>query len=92
MKVEVINLTTAEQRILLLFDEKESRDREEIDAYLTSYGLEPKRRYTENRDTIDYLVYYFGRCYLDEHINQLAAMATDSNLASLQPHQHDPEI
>ena len=89
MRLEVLDITPDEQRILLVFGGKESNDREKVDTYLKSHNLEPKRQYTENRNDEEHLIYFFGQCYLDGHIDQLASMAVDSNVADLRPHRHD---
>ena len=88
MKLEVVNITPEEQRILLVFQGNESDQREKIDTYLKSQNLEPKRQYTENRNDEEHLVYFFGQCYLEGHIDQLVSMATDSNIEVLRPHTH----
>ena len=88
MKLEVLNITPEEQRILLVFDREESEQREKVDTYLKSHNLEPKRQYTENRNDEQHLVYFFGHCYLEGHIDQLASMAVDSNIVGLRPHIH----
>jgi hypothetical protein len=89
MKLEVLNITPEEQRILLVFDGEESEQREKIDTYLKSHNLEPKRQYTENRNDQEHLVYFFGQCYLEGHIDQLSSMAIDSNAEALRPHVHE---
>ena len=78
MKMEVADITSDEQRILLLFDAHGSSLKSEqgqVDSYLESQGLSPKRQYFENRGDIEYLVYYFGSCYLDGHLDKLTSMA-----------------
>ena len=50
MKMEVINLSPEEQRVLLLFDAKgPTPEDEQVDSYLQSHTLEPKRQYWENQ-------------------------------------------
>ena len=88
MNLEVVNITPEEQRVLLVFGEEESEQRAEVAAYLKSHNLEPKRQYTENRNDEEHLVYFFGQCYLEGHIDQLSSMATDSNADALKPHDH----
>ena len=88
MKLEVLDITSEEQRILLVFDGEESEQREKVDSYLKSHNLEPKRQYTENRNDKEHLVYFFGQCYLEGHTDQLASMAVESNVADLRPHIH----
>ena len=89
MKLEVLNITPEEQRILLVFDREESEQREKVDIYLKSHNLEPKRQYTENRNDEEHTIYFFGQCYLEGHIDQLASMAGDTNIEDLRPHIHD---
>ena len=88
MKLEVLNITPEEQRILLVFDREESEQREKVDTYLKSHNLEPKRQYTENRNDEEHIVYFFGQCYLEGHIGELACMAVDANIEDLRPHIH----
>jgi hypothetical protein len=88
MKLEVLNITPEEQRILLVFNEEESEQREKIDTYLKSHDLEPKRQYKETRNDEEHLIYFFGQCYLEGHMDHLASMAVDSNLDDLRPHIH----
>ena len=81
MKMEVINLSSTEQRVLLLFDsgnDGPSPKDEQVDDYLQAHELEPKRQYWETRDGKGYLVYYFGHCYLEDHLEQLSAMASEA--------------
>jgi len=79
MKMEVINLSPTEQRVLLLFvsDGPSPKD-EQVDDYLHAHELEPKRQYVETRDGKEYLVYYFGHCYLEDHLEQLSAMSSEA--------------
>ena len=77
MMLEVIEVPENEQRVILLFDEKGSAEQQQVDSYLNAQGLEPKRQYTEVRDDKEYLVYYFGHCYLGDHIEQLSSIATN---------------
>ena len=88
MKLEILNITPEEQRILLVFDGEESEQREKVDTYLKSHNLEPKRQYTENRNDEEHTIYFFGQCYLEGHIDQLASMAVDANIEDLRPHIH----
>ena len=79
MKMEVINLSPTEQRFPLLFDSNGPSPKDvEIDSYLHDHELEPKRQYWETRDGKEYLVYYFGHCYLEDHMEQLSAMASQA--------------
>ena len=78
MKMEVINVSPKEQRVLLLFDGDGPPSKvEQVDTYLRVHELEPKRQYAETRDGKEYLVYYFGHCYLEDHLEQLTAMASE---------------
>ena len=80
MKIEVIDVAGCQDRVLLLFEGETPSDEDaRVDEYLSSNGLEPKRQYTENRDGTDYRVYYFGQCYIGDHIEQLTAMADESS-------------
>jgi hypothetical protein len=86
MKMEVITLTPEEQRVLLLFDPTGPTPQDQqVDSYLQEHQLAPKRRYHETREGKDYLVYYFGYCYLDGHREQLAGLATEADLEALKP-------
>ena len=81
MDMQVINLTPTEKRVLLLFDaEQESSEDERVVSYLSQHNLEPRRQYHEQRDGKEYLVYYFGHCYLEDHLSALKAMATGADL------------
>jgi len=76
MKMELLSLSDEQKRILLLFDSSElSPEDEKIDEYLHANDLEPKRQYSETRDGKEYLVYYFGHCYLEDHLDQLSAIS-----------------
>lgn len=80
MKIEVINVDSCQDRVLLLFEgETPSDDDARVDDYLRSNNLEPKKQYTENRDGTDYRVYYFGRCFIGGHMDELSAMAEEAN-------------
>ena len=84
MKMEVLNLSPTEQRIIMLFDSQNvTSEDEQVDGYLHAHELEPKRQYWETREGTDYLVYYFGHCYLEGHLEHLAAMATEADLEQL---------
>ncbi len=81
MKMELVQLTPKEQRILLLFDPEEpSPEDDKVRTYLKDHNLEAKRQYQESRDGKEYLTYYFGHCYLEDHLEQLAAMASETKL------------
>ena len=76
MKIETIHLTPTEKRVLLLFDVNgQPHEDESVRAYLRAKGLEPKREYREQREDGEYLVYYFGHCYLQGHLRALGSMA-----------------
>ena len=80
MKMEQFNLTLEEERVLLLFEpDMSSSGDTEVFEYLRAHDLEPRRQYHEQRDGKDYLVYYFGHCYLEPHLSALRAMATEAN-------------
>ncbi|MBI2855656.1 MAG: hypothetical protein HYX93_02280 [Chloroflexi bacterium] len=81
MKMEVINLSPEEQRVLLLFESQGlTPEDEQVDAYLHANALEPKRQYWETRDGKEYLVYYFGHCYLEGHMEKLASLASEASI------------
>jgi hypothetical protein len=94
MKMEVVNLSSTEQRVLLLFDgDGLSQKDEQADTYLHDHELEPKRQYRETRDGKEYLVYYFGHCYLEGHLDQLSAFASEAPLQESQkPGADDPAM
>ncbi len=76
MKMETITVSPGEQRVLLLFDAKTpGSEREKVVEYLTAHDLTPRREYTEQRDGTEYLVYYFGQCYLEPYLEAVAAIA-----------------
>ena len=80
MKMEVITVAECQDRVLLLFEGETPSDEDaRVDEYLRSNNLEPKKQYTENRDGMDYRVYYFGQCYIGGHMEQLTAFADESN-------------
>ncbi|MCL0031853.1 hypothetical protein M1N14_00155 [Dehalococcoidia bacterium] len=75
--MEFLQVSPDEQRVILLFKESDQDEKlKEVDHYLLNNQLEPKRKYSENRDGIDYLVYYFGHCYLADHLEILSEMAS----------------
>ena len=86
MKLEVISIAPTEQRVLLLFDPAgpDSKD-DEVNTYLQSNSLEPKRQYSETRDDKEYNIYYFGHCYIEDHLEKLASMATEAKLEPDDP-------
>ena len=79
MKMEVIEVKPTEQRVLLLFDgDGPTSESEQMDEYLRANDLEPKRKYSEVRDGIEYMVYYFGQRYLGSHLDHLSALSDDA--------------
>ncbi len=77
VKLETITVSPGEQRVLLMFDPLNQTDTDsEVRAYLTSNSLEPRRRYQEAREDTEYEVYYFGHCYIEEHLDNLTRLAT----------------
>ncbi|MDP7104295.1 MAG: hypothetical protein QGH54_11550 [SAR202 cluster bacterium] len=78
MKLEVITVSPNEDRVLLCFDpEDESGDDDKVRTYLAENSLDPKREYTEARESTDYNVLYFGHCYIKDHMESLTEMATE---------------
>ncbi|HAL47759.1 MAG TPA: hypothetical protein DCP37_08395 [Dehalococcoidia bacterium] len=78
MKLEVITVSPNEDRVLLFFDpEDDSGDDDKVRSYLAENSLGPKREYTETRESTDYNVYYFGHCYIKDHMESLTAMASE---------------
>ncbi len=78
--METITVSPGEQRVLLLFDgETDGGEREKVEEYLKAHDLTPRREYTEERDGTEYLVYYFGQCYLEPHLEAVAAIAERSS-------------
>ena len=76
MNMEYLQVTPDEQRVILLFEESDQDKKlKEVDQYLIDNQLEPKRKYSENRNGVDYLVYYFGHCYLADHLEIMSEMA-----------------
>ena len=79
MKMEVIEVKPTEQRVLLLFDgDGPTSESEQVEEYLRANDLEPKRKYSEVRDGKEYMVYYFGQCYLGSHMDHLSALSDDA--------------
>ena len=75
--METITVSPGEDRVLLLFDAAAPGNGHEKTAeYLRAHNLKPRREYTEERDGTDYLVYYFGHCYIESHLPKLTEMAT----------------
>ena len=72
MKLEVISIAPTEQRVLLLFDPSgpDAKDNE-VNSYLQSNKLEPKRQYSETREDKEYNVFYFGHCYIEDHLGKV---------------------
>ena len=76
MKMETVNVSKDQKRLLLLFDPaKGTAERDQVDAYLAERGLSPKRQYTEERQGVEYQVYYFGYCYVEDHLTRLGIIA-----------------
>ena len=81
MKLEVITVAPEEQRVLLFFDPQQPLDTDQqVRTYLQDNDLEPKREYRETRDSTEYDVYYFGHCYVRDHLDHLVGLATESKL------------
>ena len=79
MKLETITVSPGERRVLLLFDpQTQTVADNEARYYLTSNDLEPKRQYNETRDETEYEVYYFGHCYIEEHLESLTGFAAEA--------------
>ena len=79
MKMETVTVSPGEERVLLLFDAAApGNEHEKVAEYLRAHNLTPRREYTEERDGTDYLVYYFGHCYLEPHLDAVAAIAGES--------------
>ncbi len=79
MKMETITVAPGERRVLLRFDpDAPSELDEKARAYLKANDLEPKREYRETYEGREHEVYYFGKCYIEGHLPQLAGMATES--------------
>ena len=73
-------MSPGEERVLLLFDAKTpGNEHEKMLVYLRAQDLTPRREYTEERDGIEYLVYYFGQCYLEPHLEAVAAIGEGSS-------------
>ncbi len=77
MKLETITVSPGEQRVLLMFDpeERTAGDRQ-VQSYLDSNGLEPRRIFRETRDESEYEVHYFGYCYIESHLDSLTGLAS----------------
>jgi hypothetical protein len=69
MKIETIEITPGEKRILLLMDNKmDSSPDKEVLTYFKANGIEAKKEYSEERDGQEYNIMYFGHCYLEDRI------------------------
>ena len=78
MKLELVDVTESERRVLLLFDPNDPGPEDgAARAYIEEQGIEPRRRYSEVRDATEYEVYYFGLCYLEGHLDHLTGLATE---------------
>lgn len=81
MNLVVATVAPEEQRVLMLFDQqRQSPGDDQVRAYLQRHELEPKRRYEETQEGTRYDVYYFGRCYLEGHLESLMRMASEVNV------------
>lgn len=77
MKMETITVSPGEQRVLLMFDpEERTSDDQQVQSYLDSNGLEPRRIYRETRDESQYEVHYFGYCYIESHLDSITSLAS----------------
>lgn len=77
MKMETITVSPGEQRVLLMFDpDNNTADDRQVQTYLDSNGLEPKRIYRETRDESQYEVHYFGYCYIESHLDSISNLAS----------------
>lgn len=77
MKLETITVSPGEQRVLLMFDPAGRTVSDgQVQSYLDTNGLEPKRIYRETRDESEYEVYYFGHCYIESHLDSLTRLAS----------------
>ena len=77
MKMETITVSPGEQRVLLMFGpEDRTAGDHQVQSYLDSNGLEPKRIYRETRDESEYEVHYFGYCYIESHLDSLTSLAS----------------
>jgi hypothetical protein len=56
-------------------EERTAGDRQ-VQSYLDSNGLEPRRVYRETRDESEYEVHYFGYCYIESHLDSLTGLAS----------------
>ena len=75
--METITVSPGEQRVLLMFDpETRTGDDHQVQSYLDSNGLEPRRIYRETRDESEYEVHYFGYCYIESHLDSLNRLAS----------------
>jgi len=69
LKIETIEITPGEKRILLLMDNKmDSSPDKEVLTYFKANGIEAKKEYSEERDGQEYNIMYFGHCYLEDRI------------------------
>jgi hypothetical protein len=56
-------------------EERTAGDRQ-VQSYLDSNGLEPRRIFRETRDESEYEVHYFGYCYIESHLDSLTRLAS----------------
>jgi hypothetical protein len=76
MLMQTYEVAPNQRRVVLLFDPSgASREQGEVDAYLKAHDLSPKRQYTETRGDREYMVYYFGHCYIEDHLVKLGIIA-----------------
>jgi hypothetical protein len=76
MRMETFDVAPDQRRVTLLFDPSGvSGEQGEVDAYLKAHDLSPKRQYTETRGDQEYMVYFFGHCYIEDHLTQLGIIA-----------------
>ena len=69
MKIETIEISPGEKRILLLMNQEQSSSPDkEVLTYLKANGIEAKKEYAEERDGTEYNVMYIGHCYLEDRI------------------------
>jgi hypothetical protein len=81
MLMQTYEVAPNQRRVVLLFDPSgSSREQGEVDDYLKAHDLSAKRQYTETRGDREYVVYYFGLCYIEDHLTQMGI------IAGLPPH------
>jgi hypothetical protein len=76
MKIEKMKIAPEEERVLIVIDkENDDNSKELLDSYLENNTLSPKKEYLEERDGKDYLIYYFGHCYIEDHLEKIGSIA-----------------